>query len=299
MPGSAREMDSPAMDLREIACLEEARLARVSEELCDECLRIGGGIAGRGAPGSWLNLAVGIGLEGCGEGRAEGPGMRAELERMIAWYAEKGIEPRMEVCPFVTPEFLESCEALAFRARAFETVFARVLGPAEEVQPPSPLTIPPGSPGIVIERLDPADDDAARESAQVALRGFLPPGGTIQEEDIAIFRRSLDHPCTTTFVAREAGGGRGIVAVGACEVRGEVAAIFGMSTLEAWRRRGIQQALLAKRITYAASQGARIATIGSRPGVATERNVMRMGFRVAYTKVVMVRPGPGLMPMRF
>jgi hypothetical protein len=271
------------VDLNEVAILEESRLARASAELCDECLHIGGGVAGRGQPGSWLNIAVAIGLRG--------PVPRDELEAMIRWYEDARIEPRMEVCPYVDPQFLKDCEDLSFRVRAFETLFYRQLDPASEVQPLHPLP-----PGLTIDRLDTTDEAAVREAATVALTGFLPPGQRIVENDIAVFKRGIMHPCTVTMLARLDGQ---VVGVGACEIRDEVSAIFGMSTLEGYRRRGIQQALLAARLNLAAARGARIATIGSRPGVATERNVMRMGFTVAYTKVVLVRPGEGLVSMRY
>lgn len=74
----------------------------------------------------------------------------------------------------------------------------------------------------------------------------------------------------------------------------EVCALFGLSLLPEFRRRGIQQALIAARLNSASVRGARLATIGSKPGAETERNVRRMGFATAYTKPVMVRPGPGL-----
>jgi GNAT superfamily N-acetyltransferase len=68
--------------------------------------------------------------------------------------------------------------------------------------------------------------------------------------------------------------------------------------LPRFRRRGIQQALMAARLEHAASRGARFATIGARPGIPTNRNAMRMGFRLAYTKVVLVKPGPALVSVR-
>jgi GNAT superfamily N-acetyltransferase len=271
------------MDLQEVARMEEFRLARANEELAEEFLRVGGGIAGRGTPGSWLNNAVGIGLNG--------PVPRVEFEGMIRWYEEAGIETRMEVCPYVDPQFLKECEDLSFRVRAFETMFYRRLDRDEVVRP---LHTQP--PGLTIDPLDPGDERTVREAALVALTGFLPPGQIIIENDIADFKRGIVHPCTTTLLARLEGK---LVGVGACEIRGEVSAIFGMSTLEGHRRQGIQQALLAARLNLAAQRSARIATIGSRPGVATERNVMRMGFTVAYTKVVLVKPGEGLVPMRY
>src|SRR5690606_28872126 len=213
------------------------------------------------------------------------------LDRMVAWYGKAGVEPRMEVCPYIDPQFLNDLEDLSFRVRAFETMFYRQLSAGELIRP---IHDPP--PELRVEILDTGDAALVRESAMVALTGFLPPGGTITDEDIDIFNRGILHPATVTFVARLEGR---VVGVGACEIRDEVSAIFGMSTLDGYRRRGIQQALLAARLNLAAERGAKIATIGSRPGVATERNVMRMGFTVAYTKVVLVRPGEGLMPMRF
>jgi hypothetical protein len=41
-------------------------------------------------------------------------------------------------------------------------------------------------------------------------------------------------------------------------------------------------------------RGCILATISSRPGIPTERNALRLGFTMAYTKVILVRPGPGL-----
>ena len=64
----------------------------------------------------------------------------------------------------------------------------------------------------------------------------------------------------------------------------------------AFRGRGIQQALIAVRLGRARERGCTIACIHSRPGIPTERNAARLGFALAYHKVVLVRPGPGLAP---
>ena len=56
--------------------------------------------------------------------------------------------------------------------------------------------------------------------------------------------------------------------------------------------------LIAARLNHAGTRGVRVATIGSRPGAGTERNVRRMGFQTAYTKVMLARSGPGLVPNR-
>jgi GNAT superfamily N-acetyltransferase len=70
--------------------------------------------------------------------------------------------------------------------------------------------------------------------------------------------------------------------------------LFGLAVHADFRRRGIQQALIAARLEFARERGCRIATIGSRPGAGTERNVRRFGFQVAYTKAIVAQPGPGL-----
>jgi GNAT superfamily N-acetyltransferase len=88
-----------------------------------------------------------------------------------------------------------------------------------------------------------------------------------------------------------------MVGAGSVEFAGELCALFGLSVLPEFRRRGIQQALIAARLNEARRRGAHLATISGRPGAATERNVMRMGFALAYTKVILVKPGPGLTPM--
>ena len=76
-----------------------------------------------------------------------------------------------------------------------------------------------------------------------------------------------------------------------------IVALFGLAVVPEYRRRGVQQALIAERLRLARDAGARVATIGSRPGHSTERNVRRMGFQTAYTKVSLVRPGAGLRPV--
>jgi len=52
--------------------------------------------------------------------------------------------------------------------------------------------------------------------------------------------------------------------------------------------------LIARRIERVRELGTLFACIVSKPGIATERNAQRLGFQLAYTKIVAVMPGPGL-----
>src|SRR5262245_37317288 len=110
------------MPLLDIARLEEKRLVKVVSEICDEHRPFGGGVMGRATPGNFMNYAVGFGLDGPPAG-----GWRAEVESLIHWYEEKGIEPRMEVSPFVDEGLLAVLEELKFVVRLFEIVLYRQL----------------------------------------------------------------------------------------------------------------------------------------------------------------------------
>lgn len=272
---------TPMLALDEIARREEARLARGLGEIAEARRAFGGGVAARGSPGTWVNSAVGMALRG--------PVARHEIESVLSWYESASVEPRFEVAPFVDAAFLDDCAALGMVVRAFENTFFRTL---KRDEPLRPVVDPPA--GLSIAIVDPRDETAVHSYSLVVTTGFFPEGMTPRAEDLAVTARAVRHPRTLAFTASLAGR---VVGAGAMEIADQCAALFGLSVLPEFRRRGIQQALLAARLSEAARRGATLATIGSRPGVATERNVRRMGFQLAYTKVILVRPGPGLAPV--
>lgn len=269
------------MDLIDLARLEESRHAQALSEAAPESRAFGGGVAARGHPGSWVNAAVGAGLAG--------PIPRSELEDLVRWYESAGIETRLELSPFTDRNVLAECAAMAFVLRGFETVFFRGLDPGLLVEPVQP---PP--PGLIIEPVDTGDDEALFAYVRVAMSGFYPEGAGPSEEEVRVTAGFARHPRSVCLTAMLDGR---IVGAAGCEVvEGRIAALFGASVLPAYRRRGIQQALLAARLNLAMQRGCRVATIGSRPGAPTERNVRRLGFQVGYSKVMLCRPGAGLTP---
>jgi predicted N-acetyltransferase YhbS len=266
------------MSLFELSRLEERRISEAVSRLAPESIKLqGGGYACRGEPGSWINCAYGV--------ASEGPVERAELERMSSWYEAHGVEPRFELNPFTDAETLKHVGDLGFRIFQFENVLYRWLRPGETIAPP--LGFPPGITYRVINR---EDEEDILAHARVSMSGFY--DGEPAASDYATWFQMLRNERTSGFVAEIEGK---VVGAGAVEVNGEISALISLSVLPDFRRRGIQQALIAKRLEHAANLGARVATIGSLPNAGTERNVFRMGFQVAYTKVIMVRPGPGLM----
>ena len=95
------------------------------------------------------------------------------------------------------------------------------------------------------------------------------------------------------MVSRLAEADGEIIGAGKADVTEVVGGLFGLSVLPAWRRRGVQQALIVARLEALRERGCRWATISSEPGVATERNARRMGFELAYTKVDLRQLGGG------
>lgn len=270
------------IDLKQLARMEERRIAAGVADVADEARPFAGGTIARGKPGTWCNFACGVGLDG--------PMTDTELALAETYFTEKGLEPRMELSPYAHPEFVAQLESRGWTVRGFETVLFREIAPREQF---AALHDAPAGLQIVIV---PKDDDAmVRTFAWTSVSGFLPDGREPTSDELALAARCVKHARTWGFLAMIDGQP---ASAGACEVmttpEGTIAALFGLSTLPAFRRRGIQQALIAARLAFARDRGATVATIGGIPGAGTERNVRRMGFSVAYTKAIMVKPGPGL-----
>jgi hypothetical protein len=278
------------MEPHEVARLEEDRLAVGVSEISEHVRPVrGGGVACRDVPGSWNNMIVGVGMQG-----PLPSDWGDELRSICGWYEEAGVEPRIEVAPFADMSLLKHCEAERFVVRNFDNVLYRVLHPGERV-----VTAQASDPRIRVRLVKKDDDADVRTASRIAMTGSHPPGHEFEESDYALWAKIVKHPRTQTFVASvETPEGLVPAGAGSIELHGAIACLFGLSTVHAFRRLGVQQSLIAARLNLAIEQGVKVATIGSRPGAGTERNVRRMGFQTAYTKVILARPRPGLAAAR-
>jgi GNAT superfamily N-acetyltransferase len=77
-------------------------------------------------------------------------------------------------------------------------------------------------------------------------------------------------------------------------IDGEVALLAGAATLPAFRRRGVQRALLRTRLRTAALAGCALAVVATQPGSASQANVQRQGFSLLYARAVLVKPAPSV-----
>ncbi|WP_437790900.1 GNAT family N-acetyltransferase [Sorangium sp. So ce693] len=265
----------PKLSYAEIARIEERRLAVGTAAVVACAEPIGGGWMAFDGEGSWGNFAVGLGLDG--------PVSGEDLDRLVRFYAARGAEPQIQVCPFAHGSLVRGLADRGFVLREFENVLARELAPDEDLR----ALVPRGGPeGLEIVRIDPGDEAQVRVFIEIATSGFRPDDAPLSPALFEITRRLVAHPGCDSYLAlvngEPAGGG-------SVEIHGEGAALFGASVLPRFRERGIQQALITRRLERVREQGCQLACISASPGIPTERNAMRLGFFMAYSKGIFTR----------
>ena len=264
---------TPVEDLASLATACERAQAEAMVELAREARPVADGWMTYGGPGAFLNKACGLGLSG-----AVPEGLAAAV---LDFFESRQAEPRVEVSNFVHPSALQSLGRAGFQLQEFENVFLRPLGGAAVAVLPVPE-------GVQLERVDSADARAVAEYVRVSTSGFFPDGQDASEAFLDAALRAARLPGNDSFVARHEG--RAVGAAG-CASRHGTTNLFGASVLPDFRGQGIQTALILARLQRAWALGSTRATIVSHPGVATERNALHLGFRFAYVRCILVRPG--------
>lgn len=239
--------------------------------------KAGGGYAIFVAPGSPVNSARGLG--------ASGPVTAADLDAVEDFYASRGEAMRMHVCPLADESLIELARLRAYRLSMFFSVLALPIPPDF-----TPAALPDGM------RVTRARPDQADLWMRVTAEGFEETASP-SAEALEILGPNFHAPDSAPFMAwidDEAGqpqpaGGGGLYlapAVRALE-------LGGASTRVAYRRRGVQRALIEARMAEGLRQGCDLAMVLTEPGSDSQRNLMRAGFSLAYTKVVLEKPAPG------
>ena len=271
--------------------MQEGRQARGVAKIAREAEPIAGGWMAWGGPDSWLNQAVGLGLHG--------PVSAQDVDRLIVFFRERGALPLVEVATYADPSLTRALAARGFVPHELAHVLALPLGPDGPTSAGETSAQPPGAqalgpllphgwpPGLEIVQVDPRDAAQVEQFIAASTIGFRPPDQPISPEIAAFARGVVQSASVESFLAlvdgEPAGGG-------SVEFAGEIAALISTSVDERFRRRGIQQALIATRLASARAHGATLAAIESTPGTGTERNAHRLGFHLAYAKVILALP---------
>ena len=271
---------APATELRDFVDLHFARRLEMAETMTAEHVKalqrfapeaalevIAGGTAIFGGGVYPANHVVGMGLYGAVSS--------ADIERVEEFYRSRGVPCEIVVSPLADPSLVELLAPRGYRITEFNSVLIHRLAAEAWVEPAEGITVEPVT--------------AATEQVwdRVIAHGFA-EYGALPDNLFAAFASLPDSLCFLARVDGKPAGG----AAGAILREVGIAAIFGSSTLPEFRRRGVQTALISRRLWEAAREGACYAVVSTLPGSGSQRNMERRGFRVAYTKVVMVRSWP-------
>jgi len=276
------EVTATAMQLPDFVDLEFARRLEMAEMILPDCVEairrhapheptaaenIAGGIALFGGVKYPSNQIVGMGLNAA---IADD-----DMDRVEHFFRSRGVASTVVVSPLADESLRNLLGERGYRIAEFNSVLIRRISASESCKPPD---------DIVIERVTP---QTVRPWMQAIARGFSQDVDAAEE----IFGGFAALPGALAFLARiedKAVGGCG----GRIIPEARIASLFGAATLPEYRCRGVQTALIARRLHEAAQAGCEYAVVSTNPGSGSQRNMERRGFRLAYTKVVMTREWP-------
>lgn len=235
---------------------------------------VGEGKAVFAGPGSPINKMIGLGF-----GR---PPQDPELDAAEALFAERGSPLQAEIATLADPLVHAMLARRQYEPRGFENVLARHVDASSDQS----------SRDILVSRIAGGDDwidvlvQAFAEPDGGGVGGdAIPPG-----EDIRRWMRYMTQAPGFVCVAAHVDG----TLAGAASLRVDrhIAQLCGAATLPAFRRRGIQTALLHWRLGYARDQGCDVAVVTTQPGSRSQQNVQRTGFALLYARQLWVKDGP-------
>lgn len=255
----------------------EARLcAAIARNCAGGCVdEIAGGLAVLAAPESPSNKMIGVGFAGRLDDDA--------LAAVEARFAAGGARLQAEISTLADPAVHAELVARGYAPSGFENVLGHALG---ELRP-----LPAG---ITVER---CDAEELERAADVMAGGFsapdiggvggdaIPPAAEIRRW----FLLAMRSPGFRAYLARLDGS---IAGGAALRFDDDVAQFSGAATLPAFRRRGVQTALLRARLADAARAGCDVAVVVTQPASKSQQNVQREGFSLLYARQLLVKMPP-------
>lgn len=233
---------------------------------------VAGGVACCADTGSPMNKVVGLGFAG--------PPDAAELDEIERVFAARGVAVAVELCQLADPAVAADLTARGYRLVGFENVLGRAL--------PGDLSPRPAA-GVEVRRAEAGD---LGDWLDVIIDGFAHPDGagvpsheTFPRDVIERAELDMEQAGAVPYLALCDGA-----IAGGASMRCDqgIAQLTGAATAPAHRRRGVQAALLERRLRDAAESGCDLAVVTTAPGSASQKNVQRKGFHLLYTRAVLV-----------
>jgi GNAT superfamily N-acetyltransferase len=242
---------------------------------------VGGGVAVYGGPGSPFNKLIGAGFDGAPD--------EVRLAEVEAAFFERGSPVQAEVATLASPAFHAALTQRGYLLQGFENVLGRRIEGSAETPPGGAVgvDVSPCGPGEFQLWLDLVVAGFEQPDASGAGSGVPPPprDGLVQ-----VMNDMAAAPGFHRQVARLDGEPAGGASMRLDEAG--IAQLAGAATLPAFRRRGVQRALLAARLAMAARAGCDLAVVTTQPGSQSQANAERQGFRLLYARAVLVKDPP-------
>lgn len=200
-----------------------------------------------------------------------GTGDEDQLDKILDWFAVREVAPHMDISPYRCDKpVLRLLTSRGLAQYNFLTVLYKHLGEENQVEPLLPL-------GVEIHEYGPRELAAFGEiCAEI--------DGCIGEE---IPAKARVVAAQFTHWRRYTASVDGVQAAHATLfIGGENAVMMYAATRSDLRGHGCQMALLQRRIADAARAGCSLLVCASYPGTTSQRNQMRAGLLVAYTKAL-------------
>jgi ribosomal protein S18 acetylase RimI-like enzyme len=247
--------------------------------------------AGVGLPGGGASIEVGDGRGVCGQpgspmNKVLGLGLGAtvtdeDLDALELFYDERDCPIQIELCPLVSTDLVAKLHTRGYVLKGFENELACAM----------PQSVPATN-GLQVDVLTGDSDEDAYLRATVegfAVPDTLPhlPDGPAPDviDTIGRAMRQFIHPEIVRYLVRIDGEPAGAAA---SIITGGVLGIFGTGTRPAYRRRGVQSAVVAKALESAIGH-ADLAIATTEPGSISQRTFERFGFQVLYTRAILLR----------
>jgi ribosomal protein S18 acetylase RimI-like enzyme len=261
----------------------EARLTRAAAQTIRTrdpsslVVELGAGVAVASGEGSPIDKVIGIGFE-----PLDWPAFdRFEHEALAL-----GRSVRVELATLADPTIARTLTSRGFELQGFENLLGRRLDAGRASRDAGECEV------AVVDRAG----GGLEAWIETINTGFLhpdvydgpPPPDESFDRDVLqrVLRDMTTVPGFVQVIARRGGN----VAGGASmRIDGDIAQLTGAATLPEHRRRGVQSALLARRLTLAADAGCGVAVVTTAPGSKSQQNVMRAGFSLLYARAVLVK----------
>jgi GNAT superfamily N-acetyltransferase len=235
---------------------------------------LAGGFATWGGSNSPLNKVAGLGFAGAP--RAE------ELAALEFAFAQRATPVRVELASLADPAVSGFLAGRGYRFVGFENVLG--------------LPLDGYAPDAAAPEIDvrPSDEPEFQAWLDAVVTGFAQPDDqgvpTDEEFPRAVLEQVIGDLANGEGFSRYMARRGGEIAGGASLRMGDgVAQLCGAATLPAHRRRGVQTALLRKRLELARDAGCDIAVVTTQPGSKSQQNVQREGFHLLYGRAVLIR----------